>query len=300
MKVVRVQVGVPPQLNPGPAPSMLCLMPPAQVEIATGVWMPRVGFGTAAMGEGTRDAVLQALQTGYRHLDTAQVRGRAGGQSRVLGAERAWADVGGVSTSAAWGCHTKASGLHAACCLYCTVPYQSLGAALQMCCACCGLCRRGSGTGRIWWARRLRPAVFRATSCSSPPSCTHARMATGARCRRVLFARAPKLAAGRPWRCSGTFAAHADTREHGIQPEGRPSARSRIAPAGHQGSPRRPSATCSRRPCRLLRRCSRTCRPSMWTCCCCTIQTAGRRSVGGWRRRATGATGACRRGPRAG
>lgn len=43
------------------------------MEIAPGVWMPRVGFGTAGMGDYTREAVLTALQTGYRSLDTAQV-----------------------------------------------------------------------------------------------------------------------------------------------------------------------------------------------------------------------------------
>lgn len=49
---------------------------PGQVEIAPGVWMPRIGYGTAGMGDYTREAVLTALQTGYRHIDTAQVRQR--------------------------------------------------------------------------------------------------------------------------------------------------------------------------------------------------------------------------------
>lgn len=36
--------------------------------------MPIVGFGTAGLGPGARDAVRHALQVGYRHIDTAQAR----------------------------------------------------------------------------------------------------------------------------------------------------------------------------------------------------------------------------------
>ena len=36
--------------------------------------MPRVGFGTAGLGEGTAAAVRSALSAGYRLLDSAQAR----------------------------------------------------------------------------------------------------------------------------------------------------------------------------------------------------------------------------------
>ncbi len=39
-----------------------------------GVVMPLVGFGTAALGNITREAVLLALAAGYRLLDSAQAR----------------------------------------------------------------------------------------------------------------------------------------------------------------------------------------------------------------------------------
>ena len=43
------------------------------IEIAPGVAMPRLGFGTykAAPGEEAKESVLAALQVGYRHIDTA-------------------------------------------------------------------------------------------------------------------------------------------------------------------------------------------------------------------------------------
>lgn len=36
--------------------------------------MPAVGFGTAGLGAGTRDAVAAAFGVGYRHFDSAQAR----------------------------------------------------------------------------------------------------------------------------------------------------------------------------------------------------------------------------------
>ena len=36
--------------------------------------MPVVGFGTAGLGQATKEAVLLALASGYRLLDSAQVR----------------------------------------------------------------------------------------------------------------------------------------------------------------------------------------------------------------------------------
>ncbi|KAL6769178.1 hypothetical protein ACKKBF_B17780 [Auxenochlorella protothecoides x Auxenochlorella symbiontica] len=47
---------------------------PEQVEIAPGVWMPTVGFGTAGLGDATAEAVASALANGYRLLDSAQAR----------------------------------------------------------------------------------------------------------------------------------------------------------------------------------------------------------------------------------
>jgi diketogulonate reductase-like aldo/keto reductase len=46
----------------------------AQVTLNNGVVMPLVGFGTAALGNITREAVLLALAAGYRLLDSAQAR----------------------------------------------------------------------------------------------------------------------------------------------------------------------------------------------------------------------------------
>ena len=45
----------------------------AQVTLNNGVAMPLVGFGTAALGETTMEAVLAALAAGYRLVDSAQV-----------------------------------------------------------------------------------------------------------------------------------------------------------------------------------------------------------------------------------
>jgi|TARA_B110000240_G_scaffold36414_1_gene39959 diketogulonate reductase-like aldo/keto reductase len=44
------------------------------VILNTGTRMPRVGFGTAGLGPGTTQAVLWALQAGYRAIDSAQAR----------------------------------------------------------------------------------------------------------------------------------------------------------------------------------------------------------------------------------
>ena len=53
----------------------LALMPSEsfQVTLNNGVEMPLVGFGTAGLGAETKQAVLWALQAGYRLLDSAQV-----------------------------------------------------------------------------------------------------------------------------------------------------------------------------------------------------------------------------------
>ena len=40
-----------------------------------GVMMPTVAFGTAGLGQGTLAAVAEAVRAGYRHFDSAQVRG---------------------------------------------------------------------------------------------------------------------------------------------------------------------------------------------------------------------------------
>ena len=44
------------------------------VTLNSGARMPRVGFGTAALGDGTADAVRWALEAGYRSIDSAQAR----------------------------------------------------------------------------------------------------------------------------------------------------------------------------------------------------------------------------------
>lgn len=44
-----------------------------QVDLNNEVSMPRVGFGTAGLGENTKQSTLWALQAGYRMLDSAQV-----------------------------------------------------------------------------------------------------------------------------------------------------------------------------------------------------------------------------------
>ena len=43
-------------------------------EIAPGVLMPMVGFGTAGLGDYTADVSLAAIKAGYRLLDGAEVR----------------------------------------------------------------------------------------------------------------------------------------------------------------------------------------------------------------------------------
>jgi diketogulonate reductase-like aldo/keto reductase len=47
------------------------------VQLATGAEIPRVGFGVyqVARGRQTREAVLEALRCGYRHIDTARIYG---------------------------------------------------------------------------------------------------------------------------------------------------------------------------------------------------------------------------------
>ncbi|KAJ7570447.1 hypothetical protein O6H91_01G120300 [Diphasiastrum complanatum] len=47
---------------------------PRMIQLANGVLMPVLGFGTAGLGEHTKNATLCALQTGYRLLDSAQAR----------------------------------------------------------------------------------------------------------------------------------------------------------------------------------------------------------------------------------
>lgn len=44
------------------------------VVLNSGARMPRVGFGTAALGDGTAEAVKWALEAGYRSIDSAQAR----------------------------------------------------------------------------------------------------------------------------------------------------------------------------------------------------------------------------------
>jgi hypothetical protein len=46
--------------------------PPAFTTLHNGLLMPVVGFGTAGLGSATRAAVTEALQLGYRHIDSAQ------------------------------------------------------------------------------------------------------------------------------------------------------------------------------------------------------------------------------------
>ena len=44
------------------------------MEVVPGVLMPTVGYGTAGLVELTADAVFTAIRTGYRLVDSAQVR----------------------------------------------------------------------------------------------------------------------------------------------------------------------------------------------------------------------------------
>ena len=39
--------------------------------------VPRIGFGTAGLGDATEESAKLALAAGYRHIDTAQVREQA-------------------------------------------------------------------------------------------------------------------------------------------------------------------------------------------------------------------------------
>jgi hypothetical protein len=45
-----------------------------QVQISKNVSMPLIGFGTAGLGNQTQQAVQIALASGYRLIDSAQVR----------------------------------------------------------------------------------------------------------------------------------------------------------------------------------------------------------------------------------
>ena len=47
---------------------------PPDSRLNSGALMPLVGFGTAGLGEATERAVLWALETGYRSIDSAQAR----------------------------------------------------------------------------------------------------------------------------------------------------------------------------------------------------------------------------------
>lgn len=48
--------------------------PPAFTTLWNGLLMRTVGFGTAGLGGETEEAVSQALEVGYTHLDSAQGR----------------------------------------------------------------------------------------------------------------------------------------------------------------------------------------------------------------------------------
>jgi diketogulonate reductase-like aldo/keto reductase len=57
------------------------------VEIARGVSMPLLGFGTwLARGEEARESVAAALELGYRHVDTARMYRNEEHVGRALGA----------------------------------------------------------------------------------------------------------------------------------------------------------------------------------------------------------------------
>ena len=45
------------------------------VQLRTGTTMPQVGFGTYKVTDGAQEIVESALETGYRHIDTAQMYG---------------------------------------------------------------------------------------------------------------------------------------------------------------------------------------------------------------------------------
>ena len=57
------------------------------VDIAPGVSMPLLGFGTwQARGKTAEDAVARALETGYRHIDTARAYRNEAEVGRALAA----------------------------------------------------------------------------------------------------------------------------------------------------------------------------------------------------------------------
>ena len=58
------------------------------IELNNGVKIPQLGYGTALISESqeeTADAILRAMELGYRHLDTASIYyiGRATSRERV-------------------------------------------------------------------------------------------------------------------------------------------------------------------------------------------------------------------------
>ena len=59
----------------------------SNVEIAPDVWMPLVGLGTwQARGAPAEAAVLQAIEVGYRHIDTARAYRNESDVGRALAA----------------------------------------------------------------------------------------------------------------------------------------------------------------------------------------------------------------------
>lgn len=48
--------------------------PPVFTTLWNGLLMRTVGFGTAGLGDATEESVLQALEAGYTHIDSAQGR----------------------------------------------------------------------------------------------------------------------------------------------------------------------------------------------------------------------------------
>ena len=51
------------------------------IYLNNGMQIPEIGFGTAAIGkwqqddEAVKDVILQAIEMGYRHIDTASIYG---------------------------------------------------------------------------------------------------------------------------------------------------------------------------------------------------------------------------------
>lgn len=64
--------------NGAAAEPEICVLPPsvdlvpATFTLNDGHTMPRMGLGTAGLGDGTAKAVGLALEAGFRHIDTAQ------------------------------------------------------------------------------------------------------------------------------------------------------------------------------------------------------------------------------------